>query len=851
MINKSQKKVIEEARTPAVIIAGPGTGKTFTIVKKVVDLVKNEHIPANRILITTFTKKAAAELNSRILSEFTKENINTDLKDLKIGNFHSLANIYLDQYKKLDDNFFKAEVIDSYTEGYLLEKNLYRFEQINAFKENFTANRVRLIQEVFEDITNNLIDINSLKNSNKQNDRLAYEIYIKHMAILKENNLMNFQLILKNFYDLLSDSQIGEEIRNSIDFVIIDEYQDTNFIQQEIAFKLIKDKNIMVFGDDDQSLYSFRGADPKNLLDFSKVCKDKLGLEANFYSLDINYRSNQSIIDTAKLWMDVEDFDNKVLNSFKDNKNENSVVRARADNFENLYKIIKLLNKDIDLKQIGFLFPTLNSYYPKSLQAFLESKGLAVLNMGSSNFFERYEIRILMYIFTKIFTSYPSNLEDNPYLSYDQKKKLEYRKYLASLFDDQTIKSKEMDKLVSYFRNKKDIGLTEILYKSFSLKILREILDKKLGNIENDRALNNIGVFTRKVSEYEQIFDRSDSNYYYEFIYAYLFYFYKTNSIREFEDLNQSYQAINFMTIHNSKGLEFDVIFVSGLNDYPRRDYPRLLSSYSYKENDDKRPIKDFYRKYYTAFTRAKKLLVLLDNSRDYRLENFSKKLNDSSILSTIDFKRDKEKKNKQILAYTTDIEIYNACPLKYKFLRRLSYSLPKTINLIYGSRVHELSEYISKYPNDPSIELLLKNNLKYKNAILNFINQDFKVIATESNYKLDRGFYILQGNIDMILEDNSIIDIKTGSFDDLTLKKYKKQLVTYKYLMKLNNEDPKDLFLYFIESDELIKVDDFTFDIEYIDKIAKNIADENIYEKTSDIKECKFCPMKYYCHRY
>ena len=180
-----------------------------------------------------------------------------------------------------------------------------------------------------------------------------------------------------------------------------------------------------------------------------------------------------------------------------------------------------------------------------------------------------------------------------------------------------------------------------------------------------------------------------------------------------------------------------------------------------------------------------------------------------------------------------------------------MSYSLPKTINLIYGSRVHELSEYISKYPNDPSIELLLKNNLKYKNAILNFINQDFKVVATESNYKLDRGFYILQGNIDMILEDNSIIDIKTGSFDDLTLKKYKKQLVTYKYLMKLNNEDPKDLFLYFIESDELIKVDDFTFDIEYIDKIAKNIADENIYEKTSDIKECKFCPMKYYCHRY
>ena len=147
MINKAQKKVIEEAKTPAAIIAGPGTGKTFTIVKKVVDLVKNEYIPANRILITTFTKKAAAELNSRILSEFTKENINTDLKDLKIGNFHSLANIYIDQYKKLNNNFFKAEVIDSYTEGYLLERNLYRFEQINGFKESFSGNRVHRIQE--------------------------------------------------------------------------------------------------------------------------------------------------------------------------------------------------------------------------------------------------------------------------------------------------------------------------------------------------------------------------------------------------------------------------------------------------------------------------------------------------------------------------------------------------------------------------------------------------------------------------------------------------------------------------------------------------------------------------------
>lgn len=851
MINQAQKKVIKEAQTPAAVIAGPGTGKTFTIVKKVVDLVKNEKIPPNRILITTFTKKAAAELNTRILTEFKKEGINQDLRDLKIGNFHSLANIYLDKYRKLGDDFFRSAVIDSYTEGYLLERNIGIFEKIKGFRDNIKGNKVRKIQEIFEDITNNIIDIESLKSSKNPKYKLAYEIYITHIGLLKENQLMNFQLILKKFYDLLSDKKIGHEIRESIDYVIIDEYQDTNFIQQEIAFKLIKDKNILVFGDDDQSLYSFRGADPKNLLNFDKLCKDKLGKPAKVYSLDTNYRSNQAIIDTAKSWMDVGIFDKKSLKSFEQSANQNSVVRARAEKFNNLYKIIKLLNKDIDLSQIGFLFPTLNSDYPKRLQTFLEDKGIPVINMGSSNYFQRYEIRILMYIFAKTFAAYPSDLEENPYLSYEQRQRLDYNKYLASLFDDRSFKSEKMDELIGYFKNKDNISLSELLYKSFNLEILKEILSNKLGSLESDRALNNIGIFSKKISEYEELFDKNSPNYYIEFIYGYMFYFFKTRAIREFENLEGIYDAINFMTIHNSKGLEFDVIFVSGLNDYPRDDYPKLLDSYDKRARDIDSPSKDFYRKYYTAFTRAKNLLVLLDNSRDQRLVDFAASLNDSSKLSTIDFKRYEEKKEKQILAYTTDIELYNTCPLKYKFLRRLGFSLPKTKSLIYGSNIHDISEFIANHPKNLDIREFLENRPYYKAPIENFIKREFDVVATEANYKLDRDFYILQGNIDMILSDDSIVDIKTGSFNENIIQKYKNQLITYKYLMEFNNEYPKDLYLYFIEKDQLIKVDDRSFNINLIDSIAKNIIDENIYDKTSDKNECIFCPMKYYCNRY
>ena len=508
MINDSQRKVIIDSNYPAAVIAGPGTGKTFTIVKKVTDLVKNHGLSPNRILITTFTKKAAAELNVRILSEFKKEGIKTDLDDLKIGNFHSLANIFIDKYKKLDDDFFPSMVIDQDLEGYILEKNLHIFKDIDDFDQYIKYGEVYKIQEIFESITNNLIDLDMLKTSKDPKDRLSFEIYMTHLNLLKSMKLMNFQMILKKFYDLLSDEVMGDAIRNSIDFVIIDEYQDTNLIQQEIAFKLLKDKNIMVFGDDDQSLYSFRGADPKNLLEFDQVCKDKLGKSASIYKLDINYRSNQTIIDTSQKWLNNYFGENKSkkLKAIDKEKNPNSLVRARANNKENLLKIIKLLNEKINFGQIAFLFPSLNSAYPKELEAFFKDKGIKVINWSSSKFFYRREIKILVYILASVYSSYPSNLTHSDYLTYEEKQRYFFRSYLADLFDDQSFKSVEMDEFIRYFRDNNPKSISEIVYKAFSLPIFADILDKKLGQINSDRAMRNIGKFTKIVADYEDIF---------------------------------------------------------------------------------------------------------------------------------------------------------------------------------------------------------------------------------------------------------------------------------------------------------------------------------------------------------
>ena len=334
-----------------------------------------------------------------------------------------------------------------------------------------------------------------------------------------------------------------------------------------------------------------------------------------------------------------------------------------------------------------------------------------------------------------------------------------------------------------------------------------------------------------------------------------MFYLYKTKAIKEFEDLPEASDAINFMTIHNAKGLEFDVVFVSGLNDYPRPDRKSFLSAYEKTSSNDDGGERDFYRKYYTAFTRAKKLLVVLDNSRNPRLIDFANTLPHSSALNTIDFKKGEPKKEKPILAYTTDIEIYNSCPLKYKFLRKLSFRLPLSKALRFGTNVHNLSEYLAKNPStnldNEFFKDLFTSNPAYKLPLENFKNRDFAVKANEVNFKADRNFYILQGNIDIILDDGSILDIKTGDYDKDTLEKYKNQLLTYKYLMEENRKGINNLYLYFVNKDELKSIDQEGFAINIIDDIARSIVEDDIYRKTHDTKQCKFCPMKYYCDRY
>ena len=852
MINESQKLIIEKAKTPAAVIAGPGTGKTYTIVKKVINLIKNEGLSSNRILITTFTKKAAQELQTRIISEFKKEGIKTELKDMMIGNFHSLALDFLEKYPSLDRCFLEKKIIDQVMEAYLIEENLEIYQKIESYPKYITYNDAYQIKAIYEEITNKLMDVEKLENSTDPREVFAAEIFFAHEKLLRAKNLINFQMILRDFHSLLSDPVLGDKIRDGIDFVIVDEYQDTNYIQQEIAFKLVKEKNIMVFGDDDQSLYSFRGADPRNLTEFSDKFYKAKGIRAHSYKLDINYRSNQVIIDKSLKWLDNKDYksnNKKTLRSIAKEANPNTIVRARAMAFENLTTIIRILKKDINLGQIAFLFPSLNHAYVSKLQAYFEDNGIRVLNKKSRQFFRRDEIRALVFIFLKITRQNLAYEDPSMLYGAKDKKRARYNNYLYYLGRDEELSGNQ--EINNFIRENMDTDLliTDLIYRALGLEYFRKFLIMDENDLDGARILGNISSFISLATDFDEIFkDENREKSYEDFLNSYLAYLFASNAIEEYTNIDTHKDAINFMTIHQAKGLEFEAVFVSGLYDSPKPNSPGFLEK---RNPEDFSYVKDFYRKYYTAFTRAKNLLVILDNSEDYKLRDFAENLPTSSLLKSLDFIRSEEKYEKPTLAYTTDIEVFRSCPLRYRFVRKLEFKRPKNKALSFGTNTHKLAEFYCLRPEArDDLKEFLEKNPSYKESLDNFIKRDFDVRNVEANYKLDRNFYILQGKVDLSFADGSIIDIKTGSYNEDFIESYKGQLMTYRWLILGNNHEINKMYLYFIEEDRLIEVTPTDFDIGEIDKIARLITRNIGYRRTDDLDTCKFCQMKYFCKR-
>lgn len=598
-LNENQRKAAEKIDGPILILAGAGSGKTRTVTYKIAYMIKEKNINPNNILALTFTNKAANEMKERAINLIGKEYENM----IVISTFHSFAlkllrkyatligyklnfNIYdIDDQKKLMNKILKENKLDH------KYKSVDILTKISKYKENLKTPKI-----VREESDGFLYLEDILK---------CYEIY---QTELLKNNAMDFSDLLLNTYKLLLIEEVLKEVQERYIYIIVDEYQDTNSIQYKIVNKIAdKYKNICVVGDEDQSIYKFRGADIKNILDFEEDYK-----EAYVVKLEQNYRSTQSILNIA----------NSVIKNNTTSKGKTLYSLLEKGSNVKIYKAIDsydearfVVDKLLEIKERNNLeFSDFTILYRKNSQSRVLEEKLRQSKVphkvfGGIQFYQRKEIKTIL-SYMKLLNNPEDNISflyviDFPKRGIGPKKIESIVKYATdqniSLFEaflemDFTGKSSiEINKLKEMYKYLFENELSVVEIAEYIVKNID--LVNQFDEVEREDRSKNINELLAGIGFYLNTVENPSLEDYISSIALY-------STTDDMTDGNY----VKLMTVHNSKGLEFKNVFIVGMSE---GTFP-IVKEETIDEIEEER------RLAYVAITRAEKNLYITFPSKEY-----------------------------------------------------------------------------------------------------------------------------------------------------------------------------------------------------------------------------------------
>jgi ATP-dependent DNA helicase UvrD/PcrA len=627
-LNSEQRKAAEKIDGPLLILAGAGSGKTRTVTYRIAHMVLEKGISPYKILAVTFTNKAAKEMRERVESL-----IGLDAKKVMVSTFHSFGVRLLRVYAaKLgyDANF---NIYDADDQKKLVGRLMKELVVTN--KQMTPASVVSRISKYKED-GDEPADVT--KEVYNADTRVIAAVYEKYAEELIKNNAMDFADLLLNTNKLLDDKEVLEKIQDRYEYVMVDEYQDTNNIQYQIITKIAKKyKNICVVGDEDQSIYGFRGANIKNILDFEKEYKDALVVK-----LEQNYRSTQNILGAANsviklnttsrgknLWTEKEKGHLIEIFSASDG-------RAEADYI--LQEIIKGKNNGRSYKDYTVLYRT-NAQSRVFEEAFLRHR-ISYKIFGGMQFYQRVEVKdILSYmrvinnpkdtvslfriinvpkrkIGAKTIEKIRDFADENEIIFFEAMGRIEETS-LGSAIKVTVLRLHEMLKNIieeSQFLTASEI-YDMILEGSNYMNYLSTYDEKFEARMDNVRELRT------------SIQEMEDSEQYEGFISVGQF-LEQTALVAATDDLEEDTDYVKLMTIHNSKGLEFPIVFLVGMED---ELFPSAKADFSDDDLEEER------RLCYVAITRAEEKLHISHASERMVYGRISYMRDPSRFLKEID----------------------------------------------------------------------------------------------------------------------------------------------------------------------------------------------------------------------
>lgn len=832
--NDSQREAILHIDGPLLLTAGPGSGKTRVLLWRTLNLLVFHDVKPEEIFLSTFTEKAALQLKDglrTLLGIVTNETGRPfDISKMSLGTVHSICQSLITDRRLSTGGARKHPPIlmDGLSQYFKIYSKKYWRELWTAggFKDEETAHHT--ITKYFLDkeinsrhlavtecigLFNRFSEENLKPNTIKTSDATLkallkmYEYYTNSLQINTYTKEVDFSLLQQEAFNTIeSFANSGNVFKH----LIIDEYQDTNAIQEKLYFSLSKgSNNICVVGDDDQALYRFRGATVENLVEFEHRCLQNLGVKPKRIDLDINYRSRKKIVDLYTHFIVQTDWKNpkkkghhfrvhdKVIKAHSTDSNPSIVVSAK-DKADNVYAEIARLVFDLkqkgkitDYNQCAFLFPSMKfrgeiNTRVAGFQNAFETIGIPVYAPRAGSFVEVDEARAIFGLFLKIFdrphygNTGSQNIinfrnwmincmqladslmkEDKLLKDYVEDKKNEVAVALAdynlllSLIKKKKWNQKDPFKLAmirdfaevpklspkskknltnSYFRkvielkerDDKPYSIDYIINRTTSLDWTVLDLFYQLNGFRHFRDMYllaedgtdegpicNLGLLSQYLSRFMDQYGTlltasflSEEKFVRVFFASYVYALYRLGE-SEYEDADDPFPKgrVPFLTIHQSKGLEFPVVVLGAVYKGEKAADKKevIIRQLLNKQGEPLDRISHFdnMRMFYVALSRAQNLLVLPRYTHGFAATDIFKEIFETYPLQSIsDFNlkhlpvaEDNQKDLGKSYSYTSDYLLYYKCPRNYMIFKKYGFVPSRSQTMLFGSLVHKSIE--------------------------------------------------------------------------------------------------------------------------------------------------------------
>ena len=594
-LNKEQKKAILYNEGPLLILAGAGSGKTKVLTTKIAYLIKEKGISPYEILAITFTNKAAKEMKERV------ENlIGEEARFIQISTFHSFGlRLLRENCKDLgyEPNFVIMDSDDSLVIVKKIMKDLNY--DIKQFSPKAVKNKISSCK-------NELMTPNDYEKYVAGDfDQVILDVYRKYEEKLKISNAVDFDdLLLLPIKLFRKHKDILEMYQNRYKYILIDEYQDTNEAQY-ILSKMIsaKYKNICVVGDADQAIYGFRGANYKNILNFEKDYPNALSIK-----LEQNYRSTKNILDAANCVIR-NNQSRKEKNLWSTKGDGEKVTYYRAyDQLDEAHQVASFIKKIQDsgksLSQVAILYRT--NAQSRVMEEELLKDSIPYHIVGGLSFYSRKEIKDLLAYLKLIYNEKDDvsllRVINTPKRGIGLKtiQALQTRADInnSSLFEaiDGGKEQSFKDLILSLKKVAETVSLTELIDKVLDASGIRRELEAEK-SIEAEVRLENLKEFKSITKAFEERLGLVSLE---DFLY-------EISLVNDKDEYSEAKDKVSLMTVHSVKGLEFDIVFVIGLEE---GIFPHMNSLYSSYDVEEER------RLCYVAITRAREKLYLFNARR-------------------------------------------------------------------------------------------------------------------------------------------------------------------------------------------------------------------------------------------